>query len=79
MMKYHLYKDEDVTPGNSIATAALANNHAAVEWARTWVEEHGGHDLYTLERDDGTFAAILILTAGGNWYFMTKKGLEFTD
>lgn len=77
-MKYRLFEDSDGAPRTSLAEVNVASNLASVDWAKGWLDQHGTHDRYTIERADGGFAACLIQTAGGQWYAMPKTGF-FAD
>ena len=72
-VNYRLYKDGDA-PSASVAKVELADNPAAIEWAKKWLDQHATHYLYIIERADRRFAASLIRTAGGQWYAIPKTG-----
>lgn len=64
-MKYNLRAES--SPQN-LASAELADNFAAENWAKDWVKAHAELDVYILQSGDGRFAMRVFRTKAGQWY-----------
>lgn len=68
-MQYQLFRSgpESTDP---IFSLHFNNDHSAVEYCRTWLEENAEYDRYILQREDNSRSTLMIRTVAGQWYAM---------
>jgi hypothetical protein len=69
-MEYRLFDQNDRSA--PLTTDHFEDSFAAEQWARQWAASNGATDDYHIESSDGSHAARLFRTVGGQWYVMRQ-------
>lgn len=69
-MEYRVFDYNDRSA--PLASSQFEDSFAAEKWARSWAAEQADRDDYHIESADGSLAARLFRTVGGQWYVMRQ-------